>query len=75
MIEFFQEINQQAEELVYKILDPILSLPGILMFLATIGLMFLMLIGLIRVARKFLKAVVSVSCVFILLTILWLIFK
>ena len=73
-MEFIKEVNQLAEEVVYKILDPILSLPGILMFLAVIGLMLLMFIGLIRVARKALKVVVSVACVFILITILWLLF-
>lgn len=50
-----------------------MSLPGFIKMLVTFGFAILIVIGAICVARKALKTVVGIACLFVIVLIVWLI--
>ncbi len=74
MLSVIEWINDATNKASDFILAPFNSLPGFLKLLLLIGVIFLAVIGLIRVARKALKVVIGIAAAFVILLIVWLIF-
>ena len=70
-LNWLSELGNKATDF---ILEPFVMLPGYFKFAILIAIAFLSVIGLFNVAKHALKTVVGVSCVFIILLILWIIF-
>ena len=68
-------LNELGEKGINFFLKPYNLLPGSLKFLILIIIIFLSIVGLFRVTKHALKTIVSISCIFITLLILWVIFK
>lgn len=73
-LQIFDWINNYTDQAVDFILQFFFELPGILRFLVLVAVLFLAIIGLIRVASKALKTVVTVASVFLILLIVWMTF-
>lgn len=67
-------INNNADKGAKFFLNPIEALPGVLKFLAVIAIVFLAVVGLIRVAHKTLKLVIGIAIAFVIVIAVWLIF-
>ena len=66
-------MNETGEKIADIILKPFMSLPGFIKMLVTFGFAILIVIGAICVARKALKTVVGIACLFVIVLIVWLI--
>lgn len=66
-------MNETGEKIADIILKPFMSLPGFIKMLVTFGFAILIVIGAICVARKALKTVVGIACLFVIVLIIWLI--
>ena len=71
LLNLLSELGNKATE---YLLNPYMELPGYFKFLILIGILFLSVIGLFRVAKHALKTVVGIACVFVVLLVLWIIF-
>lgn len=69
MIEW---MNEKGQNIVDIILKPFNALPGFMQFLVIIAIAILTIIGLFAFAKKALKSVVGVACVFIVVLIAWI---
>lgn len=67
-------ISERADKIINIILKPLLSLPSILQLIAIVTIFYLAVVGLIRVASRALKLVITIACVFLVLLIVWLLF-
>ena len=63
-------VNEKIADIILK---PFMSLPGFIKMLVTFGFAILIVIGAICVARKALKTVVGIACLFVIVLIVWLI--
>lgn len=68
-------LSELGDKLTNYILNPYLELPGYFKSLILIVVLFLSIVGLFHVAKRALKTVVGVACAFIVLLILWILFK
>ena len=71
LLNWMSEMGDKATDF---FLNPYMELPGYFKFLILIGILFLSVIGLFRVAKHALKTVVGIACVFVVLLVLWIIF-
>lgn len=65
-------MNEKGQDIVNIILNPFNMLPGFMKFLVLIVIGILTIIGLFTFAKKALKSVVGVACVFIVVLIAWI---
>lgn len=65
-------MNEKGQNIVDIILNPFNMLPGFMKFLVLIVIGILAVIGLFVFAKKALKSVVGVACVFIVVLIAWI---
>ena len=56
-------------------LKPYIGLPGYFKFLILIAVLFLSIVGLFHVAKRALKTVVGIACLFVVLLVIWLFLK
>lgn len=64
--------NNTGNKIADIILGPFINLPGFLKMLVTFALLILTVVGAVTLARKMLKAVVGIACLFIIIMIVWL---
>ncbi len=72
LLNWLSELGNKATDF---FLNPYMNLPGYFKFLILIAVGFLSVVGLFHVAKRALKTVVGIACCFIVLLILWIIFK
>ena len=72
LLDWMSETGDKATDF---FLNPYMDLPGYFKFLVLIGILLLSVIGLFHVAKRALKTVVGIACVFVLLLIVWMVFK
>lgn len=73
MLNLFQNIDDFCRKVVNEIALPFLELSGIFQIIIMLGIIFLCVVGAFSIANKLLRKIVAVSCIFILLLIVYLI--